>query len=160
MKSKIVTRKMATAIRQDLKRRKKIVVFTNGCFDVIHSGHAVYLDRARKLGDFLIVGLNTDKSVRRLKGKNRPIMSFRDRALLLSYLLPVDLVVGFGEDTPLNLINHLKPDILAKGADYRVSEIVGAPQVKSWGGRVVRIPLIKGRSTSQIIKKLNPGEFG
>ncbi len=160
MKSKIVTRKMATAIRQDLKRRKKIVVFTNGCFDVIHSGHAVYLDRARKLGDFLIIGLNTDKSVRRLKGKNRPIMSFRDRALLLSYLLPVDLVVGFGEDTPLNLINHLKPDILAKGADYRVSEIVGAPQVKSWGGRVVRIPLIKGRSTSQIIKKLNPGEFG
>ncbi|UCC78383.1 MAG: D-glycero-beta-D-manno-heptose 1-phosphate adenylyltransferase [Candidatus Zixiibacteriota bacterium] len=159
MKSKIVSRKMAVAIRENLKRRKKVVVFTNGCFDIIHSGHAVYLDRARRLGDFLIVGLNTDKSVRRLKGKNRPIISFRERALLLSYLSPVDLVVGFGDDTPLNLINHLKPDILAKGADYRISEIVGAPEVKSWGGRVVRIPLVKGRSTSQIIKMLNPIDF-
>lgn len=155
MKSKIVSRKEALTIRENLKRRKKVVVFTNGCFDIIHSGHAVYLDRARRMGDFLIIGLNTDKSVRRLKGKNRPVMDFRDRALLLSYLSPVDLVVGFGDDTPLKLINTLKPDILAKGADYRASEIVGASEVRSWGGRVVRIPLVKGRSTSQIIKKLD-----
>lgn len=155
MKSKIVSRKEALTIRESLRRRKKTVVFTNGCFDIIHSGHAVYLDRARRMGDFLIIGLNTDKSVRRLKGKNRPIMGFRDRALLLSYLSPVDLVVGFGDETPLKLINVLKPDILVKGADYRISEIVGAPEVKSWGGRVVRIPLVKGRSTSQIIKKLD-----
>jgi D-beta-D-heptose 7-phosphate kinase/D-beta-D-heptose 1-phosphate adenosyltransferase len=154
MKSKIVSQKKAAAIRAALKRKGKKVVFTNGCFDIIHSGHAVYLDRARQKGDFLIVGLNTDKSVARLKGKNRPVMSFRERALLLSYLSPVDLVVGFGDDTPLNLIMNLKPDILVKGADYRISEIVGAVEVKDWGGRVVRIPLVKGRSTSRILDRL------
>ncbi len=154
MKSKIVSQKKAVSVRAALKKNSKIVVFTNGCFDIIHSGHAVYLDRARRKGDFLIVGLNTDKSVHRVKGKNRPIMSFRERALLLAYLSPVDLVVGFGEDTPLNLIKKLKPDILAKGADYRISEIVGASEVKSWGGQVCRISLVKGRSTSGIIRKL------
>ncbi|UCE67908.1 MAG: D-glycero-beta-D-manno-heptose 1-phosphate adenylyltransferase [Candidatus Zixiibacteriota bacterium] len=154
MKSKIVSQKKAVSVRAVLKKNKKIVVFTNGCFDVIHSGHAIYLDRARRKGDFLIVGLNTDKSVRRLKGKNRPVMSFRDRALLLAYLSPVDLVVGFGDDTPLNLIKKLRPDILVKGADYRISEIVGAAEVKSWGGQILRIPLVKGRSTSGIIRKL------
>lgn len=154
MKSKIVSQKKAVSIRAELKKNNKVVVFTNGCFDVIHSGHAVYLDRARRKGDFLIVGLNTDKSVRRLKGKNRPITSFRERALLLAYLSPVDLAVGFGDDTPLNLIKKLKPDILAKGADYRISDIVGAAEVKSWGGQVLRIPLVKGRSTSAILKKI------
>jgi D-beta-D-heptose 7-phosphate kinase/D-beta-D-heptose 1-phosphate adenosyltransferase len=154
MKSKIVSRKKAIAIRAELTRKNKVVVFTNGCFDIIHSGHAVYLDRARGKGDFLIVGLNTDESVRRLKGKNRPVMRFRERALLLSYLLPVDLVVGFGDDTPLGLIKKLKPDVLVKGADYRISEIVGASEVKSWGGTVFRIPLVKGRSTSGLLKKI------
>ena len=154
MNSKTVSQKKASAIREGLRRSKKSVVFTNGCFDIIHSGHAVYLDRARRLGDFLIVGLNTDKSVRRLKGNNRPIMSFRDRALLLSYLTPVDLVVGFGDDTPLNLIKKLRPDILVKGADYRISEIVGAREVKGWGGCVRRIQLVKDRSTSEIIRKM------
>jgi D-beta-D-heptose 7-phosphate kinase/D-beta-D-heptose 1-phosphate adenosyltransferase len=154
MKSKIVSQKKAASIRAALKRKGKTVVFTNGCFDIIHSGHAVYLDRARQKGDFLIVGLNTDKSVARLKGKNRPVMGFKERAHLLSYLSPVDLVVGFGDDTPLNLIKKLKPDILVKGADYRISEIVGAAEVKDWGGRVVRIPLVKGRSTSRILDRL------
>jgi D-beta-D-heptose 7-phosphate kinase/D-beta-D-heptose 1-phosphate adenosyltransferase len=135
------------SVRAALKRKGKTVVFTNGCFDIIHSGHAVYLDRARQKGDFLIVGLNTDKSVARLKGKNRPVMGFKERS-------PVDLVVGFGDDTPLNLIKKLKPDILVKGADYRISEIVGAAEVKDWGGRVVRIPLVKGRSTSRILDRL------
>jgi rfaE bifunctional protein nucleotidyltransferase chain/domain len=154
MKSKIVSQKKAVSIRAKLKKNNKIVVFANGCFDIIHSGHAVYLDRARRLGDFLIIGLNTDKSVNRLKGRNRPIMSFRERALLLAYLAPVDLVVGFGDDTPLNLIKKLEPDILAKGADYRISEIVGASEVKSQGGKVFRIPLVKGRSTSAILNNI------
>lgn len=155
MKSKLVSQKKALSVRKTLKRAGKKVVFTNGCFDIIHSGHAVYLDRAKGKGDFLIVGLNSDKSVSRLKGKNRPVMAFKERALLLSYLLPVDLVVGFGDDTPLNLIKRLKPDILVKGADYRISEIVGAAEVNSWGGRVIRIPLVKGRSTSRILSRLD-----
>ena len=154
MKSKIVSLEKALAIRAELRRKGKVVVFTNGCFDLIHSGHAVYLDRARSKGDFLIVGLNTDKSVRRIKGRNRPVIGFRDRALLLAYLMPVDLIVGFGDDTPLKLIKKLKPDILAKGADYKISDIVGASEVKEYGGHVYRIPLVKGRSTSRILEKL------
>jgi len=154
MKSKLLSQKEAVPFRAALKRKGKTVVFTNGCFDIIHSGHAVYLDRARQKGDFLIVGLNTDKSVRRLKGINRPVMSFRERALLLSYLRPVDMVVGFGDDTPLRLIKKLRPDILVKGADYQVSEIVGANEVRDWGGTVVRIPLVQGRSTSRILDRL------
>ena len=117
MKGKIVPLRTAFAVREQMRSKRKKVVFTNGCFDVLHSGHAVFLDRARKKGDFLIVGLNRDKSVTRLKGKGRPINGFRDRALLLAYLAPVDLVVGFGDDTPLNLIKKLKPDILVKGAE-------------------------------------------
>jgi len=154
MKSKLVPQKEAVSIRDALKRKGKTVVFTNGCFDIIHSGHAVYLDRARQKGDFLIVGLNTDKSVRRLKGGNRPVMGFKERALLLSYLRPVDMVVGFGDDTPLRLIVKLRPDILVKGADYRISEIVGAAEVRGWGGKVARIPLVQGRSTSRILDRL------
>ncbi len=154
MKSKIVTPKEALSIREKLRRRGKRVVFTNGCFDIIHSGHAVYLDRAKKRGDFLIVGLNRDDSVRRLKGMNRPIMKFAERALLLSYLTPVDLVVGFGDDTPLKLIKSLKPDVLAKGADYKIVEIVGAKEVVRLGGKVVRIPLVRGKSTSSILSRM------
>ena len=154
MNNKIVSQKKALSIREGLRKKRKKVVFTNGCFDIIHSGHAAYLDYARKKGDFLIVGLNTDKSVRRIKGPGRPIVGFKDRALLLAYLTPVDLIVGFGDDTPLNLIKKIKPDILAKGADYRISEIVGAAEVMQYGGRVFRIPLLKGRSTSRILALL------
>jgi len=154
MRSKIVTQAAALEIRGKLRKQKKKVVFTNGCFDLIHAGHALYLDAARKLGDFLIVGLNSDPSVRRIKGVNRPVLSFRDRALLLSYLTPVDLVVGFGDDTPFKIIKRLSPDILVKGADYRISEIVGADLVKKGGGKVVTIPLVKGKSTSAIVEKL------
>ena len=156
MNHKIVSQKEAVSIRERLKRKKKTVVFTNGCFDILHSGHAIYLDHARQAGDFLIVGLNKDQSVRRLKGGNRPVMAFKERALLLAYLVPVDLVVGFNDDTPLNLIRKIKPDILVKGADYKISEIVGAKEVLESGGQVKRIPLVKGRSTSDIIAKL-PG---
>ena len=154
MKSKIVTQSQAAAIRKRLYRQGKKVVFTNGCFDIIHSGHARFLASAKRLGDFLIVGLNTDKSVRRLKGKGRPIMPFSERAILLSFLIPVDLIVGFSDDTPARIINLLRPDVLVKGADYHLVEIVGANEVRSWGGVVKRIPLVKGKSTSKIIRQL------
>ena len=154
MKSKLVSPTQAVILRRKFKRQNKKVVFTNGCFDIIHAGHARYLAAAKKLGDILIVGLNRDSSVRRLKGKNRPIMPFRDRALLLSFLTPVDLVIGFEDDTPTALINLLCPDILVKGADYKIDEIVGAKEVKSWGGIVKRIPLTKGKSTSLILDRL------
>ncbi len=154
MNSRIVTQAEAAAIRERLRRQGKKVVFTNGCFDLIHAGHATYLDAARKLGDYLIVGLNFDDSVRRLKGKNRPLLKFRERALLLSYLIPVDLVVGFGDETPIKLIKKIRPDILVKGADYKISEIVGAKEVQSWGGKVKTIPLMRGKSTSRIINNL------
>jgi rfaE bifunctional protein nucleotidyltransferase chain/domain len=158
MSSRIVTQAEAVRIRQRLKRRGKKVVFTNGCFDLIHAGHALYLDAARKLGDYLIVGVNLDISVRRLKGKGRPLLRFRERALLLSYLSPVDLVVGFGEDTPLRLIKKIRPDILVKGADYKISEIVGAEEVKRRGGKVETVPLMRGKSTSRIVEKLLAGK--
>jgi rfaE bifunctional protein nucleotidyltransferase chain/domain len=154
MKTKLVSACRAADIIRKLRRLGKKVVFTNGCFDVIHAGHARYLDKAGKFGDFLVIGLNSDDSVRRLKGKGRPIMPFKDRALLLSYLTPVDLVVGFKEDTPAKLINLLHPDILVKGADYRINEIVGAREVRAWGGVVRRIPLVKGKSSSTIIARL------
>lgn len=154
MNSRIVTQARAVKIRERLRRQGKKVVFTNGCFDLIHAGHAVYLDAARKLGDYLIVGVNLDDSVRRLKGKGRPVLKFKERALLLSYLIPVDLVVGFGDDTPLRLIKKIRPDILVKGADYKISEIVGAKEVQSWGGKVKTIPLMRGKSTSKIVDNL------
>jgi D-beta-D-heptose 7-phosphate kinase/D-beta-D-heptose 1-phosphate adenosyltransferase len=154
MKTKIVNRDKALIIRKKLARQGKKVVFTNGCFDLLHAGHASYLDKARHLGDFLIIGLNSDSSVCRLKGPGRPIMPYSDRALLLSYLIPVDLVVAFGEDTPEKLINFIRPDILVKGADYKKSEIVGAREVQSWGGVVKRIPLVKGKSSSNLIALL------
>ena len=155
--SKIVTQAEAVRISRRLKRRRQKIVFTNGCFDLVHSGHAVYLQKAREKGDFLIVGLNRDDSVRRLKGRGRPILKFRERAILLAYLIPVDLVVGFGEETPLRLIKKLKPDILVKGADYDISEIVGADEVLGRGGKVVRIPLVRGRSTTRLVDRLLRG---
>jgi D-beta-D-heptose 7-phosphate kinase/D-beta-D-heptose 1-phosphate adenosyltransferase len=154
MKSKLFTQARAAAARHRLRQQSKKVVFTNGCFDIIHAGHASFLDAAKKFGDYLIVGLNRDKSVRRLKGKGRPIMPFSDRALLLSYLEPVDMVVGFSDATPLRLINLLRPDVLVKGADYRLDEIVGAAEVIRWGGRIERVPLVRGKSTSKLLRQL------
>jgi len=137
-----------------LRRAGKTIVFTNGVFDILHYGHIDYLTKAKRLGDILIVGLNTDASVRKFKGKNRPIQNERDRARILDSLKPVDYVVLFSEETPERLIRKVRPDILVKGADYKISEIVGAEFVKSYGGKVKRIPLQKGRSTSGIIKML------
>jgi len=130
------------------------VVFTNGCFDILHVGHVAYLKRARELGDVLVVGLNSDSSVRDIKGKLRPINKEADRAIVLSALYFVDFVTIFDGATPERLIRAVKPDILVKGADWKAEEIVGADFVKSYGGRVVRIPFIKGYSTTSVIDKI------
>lgn len=130
------------------------IVFTNGCFDLLHAGHVTYLEAARKLGDRLVLGLNTDRSVRALKGESRPIIQEQDRARVLAALEAVDAVILFDEDTPLKLIAAVKPDILAKGSDYREDEVVGGTEVKSWGGKVALVDLVPGRSSSNIIQKL------
>ncbi|MBU8933593.1 MAG: D-glycero-beta-D-manno-heptose 1-phosphate adenylyltransferase [candidate division Zixibacteria bacterium] len=148
----LIPRSRVASVIAGLKRKRHTIVFTNGVFDILHRGHVEYLARAKKLGDILIVGLNSDASVRRLKGQSRPLQRQQDRAAILLALRAVDYVVVFGEDTPDKLIQSVKPDILAKGADYKLSEIVGAEFVKSYGGKVRRIRLTKGQSTSRIIK--------
>jgi D-beta-D-heptose 7-phosphate kinase/D-beta-D-heptose 1-phosphate adenosyltransferase len=142
-----------TALVRRLRRRKQRLVFTNGVFDILHRGHVEYLARARSFGDVLIVGLNSDASSRRLKGAGRPIQKLADRAAVLLALEAVDYVIAFGEDTPERLIGLVRPDVLVKGADYRLHEIVGADLVKSYGGRICRVPLVKGRSTSSILRR-------
>ncbi len=134
--------------------RSCYVVFTNGVFDLIHYGHLKLLEDCKIMGTVLIVGMNSDASVKKIKGPKRPIMPYKDRSKLLAALKPVDYVVSFGEETPLKLIKKLKPDVLVKGADYKLEEIVGAKEVKEWGGRVKRVKLLPGRSTSELIKKI------
>lgn len=138
------------AIKDEQKKGKRIV-FTNGCFDILHRGHVTYLNQARDLGDLLIVGINSDESVKRLKGPERPVNMLEDRAYVLSALKSVDYVIPFEEDTPLNLINLIMPDILVKGGDYTIDRIVGAQEVLAHGGRVEIIPFVPGKSTSAII---------
>jgi len=138
----------------ELKKESKKIVFTNGCFDIIHAGHISYLNEAKALGDILIVGLNSDESVRRLKGADRPVVNERDRAYVLANLKPVDYVVMFDEDTPYELIKKIKPDILVKGADYAGKNVAGRDIVESSGGKTVLINFIEGKSTSEIIKKI------
>lgn len=132
------------------------VVFTNGCFDLLHSGHVTYLEQARKLGQRLIIGLNTDRSVSALKGPSRPVIHEADRARVLAALESVDAVILFEEDTPLRLISGIRPDVLVKGSDYSEDQVVGGTEVKSWGGRVALVDIVPGRSTSRIIGKLVP----
>ena len=131
----------------------KIVVFTNGCFDLLHSGHVTLLEIASGEGDLLIVGLNSDSSVTRLKGEGRPVQSEAERAEALLEIEAVNVVTIFSEDTPLELIDSIKPDVLVKGGDYSSDEIVGADIVLSRGGEVVRVPLLEGISTTRIIKE-------
>ena len=138
------------AIKSEQRKGKKIV-FTNGCFDILHRGHVTYLNQARDLGDLLIVGINSDESVKRLKGQERPVNMLEDRAYVLSALKSVDYVIPFEEDTPLNLINLIMPDILVKGGDYTIDRIIGAQEVLAHGGRVEIIPFVPGKSTSAII---------
>jgi D-beta-D-heptose 7-phosphate kinase/D-beta-D-heptose 1-phosphate adenosyltransferase len=155
---KIKTLSKARALVARLKKKGKKIVFTNGCFDLLHFGHVSYLRRARALGDFLIVGLNSDDSVRRLKGKQRPFNSQKDRAEILSELSSVDCVTIFREDTPLRLLKSLKPHILVKGSDWSRNEIVGREVVESYGGEVKRISLIPGRSTTRLIRRSKQAE--
>lgn len=134
--------------------REQRVVFTNGCFDLLHRGHVEYLTAARGLGDLLVVGLNADDSVRRLKGPGRPVNPAEDRAVVLAGLEAVDHVVVFEEDTPLELITALLPDVLVKGGDYSLETIVGAREVIEAGGEVVVAPLLPGRSTTTILSRV------
>ena len=144
----------ASQIVLQFKKDNRKVVFTNGCFDIIHRAHVELLEYARSLGDLLIVGLNSDESVRRLKGPDRPIFRLADRAKVLTSLRPVDMVVPFSQDTPLLLIKTLKPDIIVKGGDYTEESVVGAELVRSWGGVVKIFNFIEGYSTTKIIEKL------
>jgi D-beta-D-heptose 7-phosphate kinase/D-beta-D-heptose 1-phosphate adenosyltransferase len=141
----------ATAWRASVRGR---VVFTNGVFDLLHPGHVDILTSARARGDAMIVGVNTDASVKRLKGPTRPIRSEAERVYVLAALEAVDCVVLFDQDTPLELVRALRPDVIVKGGDYSEETIVGAKEVRSWGGDVVVIPLTPGQSTTSIIEKL------
>ncbi len=148
---KICTQAELLPLLEQLRNSGKRVVFTNGCFDILHAGHVKYLERARSLGDCLVLGLNTDASVRRLKGPSRPLVAERDRALILASLRFVDYVVLFDDDTPLRLIECLRPHVLVKGADYSRERVVGHELVESWGGRVELIDFVEGRSTTKLI---------
>jgi|APTNR8051073442_1049403.scaffolds.fasta_scaffold69652_2 rfaE bifunctional protein nucleotidyltransferase chain/domain len=136
------------------RRSGKKIVFTNGCYDLIHAGHVLFLTQARTFGDFLAVGINSDASVRRLKGPSRPILPAAERKLLLENLKPVDCVITFPEDTPANLIRKIQPDVLIKGGDWSTGTIVGADTVRARGGKVISGLFVKGRSTSAIIDKI------
>jgi len=150
----IISRDEIGKVCQKLREEGKKIVFTNGCFDIIHIGHIKYLTEAKKLGDVLVVGLNSDDSVKRLKGESRPVTPQSERAEILDSLKPVDYVVIFEEDTPLELIRIVKPDFLVKGGDYKPENIVGADFVTQNGGKVVVIPYVFGKSTTKLIERL------
>lgn len=152
IRSKIVT---LTELTQKLQHREgETIVFTNGCFDIIHRGHVDYLSRARDLGTKLVLGLNSDASVRRLKGESRPIVDQQSRAFVLAGFQFIDYVVIFEEDTPFNLISTIQPDILVKGGDYKIENIVGHDIVEAHGGQVMTIPFVEGFSTTNIVNKM------
>ena len=157
---KIVPRSAARALFAKLRAEGRRIVFTNGCFDILHAGHAQYLRRAAALGDVLVVGLNSDASVRRLKGEGRPVQRQRDRAYLLASLACVSFVVVFPEDTPAKLIEAVVPHVLVKGADWKGKEIVGGAFVRSHGGAVKTIRFLPGRSTTSIIARAKDGGGG
>ncbi len=151
---KVVSLPELLEVRRRLKKEGKRVVFTNGCFDILHRGHVDYLMKARAMGDVLVVGLNTDASVRNLKGQDRPIVEQDDRAHVLASLQAVDFVCFFEEDTPIEIIRALIPDVLVKGADWAVTEVVGKDIVEQAGGSVQTIEFLPNRSTSGLIRKI------
>ncbi|MFD2246669.1 D-glycero-beta-D-manno-heptose 1-phosphate adenylyltransferase [Pontibacter ruber] len=151
---KIYTLPQLQARLQEWRNQGQKVVFTNGCFDLLHLGHVDYLEKARQNGDKLVVGLNTDASISRIKGPSRPLQDEMSRARVMASLLFVDAVVLFDSDTPLQLIEALQPDVLVKGDDYTVEQIVGHEVVLARGGQVKTVPLVKGYSTSNIVKKI------
>jgi len=154
MPSKIESLESMAERARNLRQSGKKVVFTNGCYDILHPGHIELLSKARGLGDVLVVAINTDDSVRRLKGPGRPIFDEAERAELLSAFEMVDFVCTFSEDTPLEAILKIRPDVLVKGADWGIDEIVGGAEVESWGGKVVAVPLVSGKSTTGIVERV------
>jgi len=150
----VVSEDQLEILLKDAKQRGEKIVFTNGCFDILHAGHVAYLEEARKLGDRLVVAVNSDASVKKLKGEGRPINLGDDRMLVLSKLASVDWVLGFVDNTPERLLKKLKPDVLAKGGDYTANQVVGAPIVKGYGGEVKVLSLLDHRSTTAIVKKI------
>ncbi len=149
----VVDRQKLPQILEGLRKNKK-VVFTNGCFDLLHVGHIRYLQQAKNQGDILVVALNTDKSVQKLKGPSRPLQNESDRAEIMAALACVDFATLFGEDTPLEIIQELSPDVLVKGGDYKIPEIVGSDYVLSRGGEVKSLQFVEGKSTTNIVNKL------
>ena len=152
--SKIFDLDKLTRLRNSWRKKGQTVVFTNGCFDILHAGHIKYLEAASQLGDHLIVALNDDDSVKRLKGEERPINVLNSRLYIVASLRCVDAVCSFSEDTPLDVIEALKPDILVKGGDYKPENVVGAEEVRSWGGRVEIIPFVEGYSTTKLESRI------
>jgi len=152
-KEKIKSFSEISQIANSLRNSKKIV-FTNGCFDILHCGHITYLYEAKKLGDILIIGLNSDNSIKRIKGEKRPIVPQEERAFLLSALEMVDYVTIFDHDTPYELIQIIKPHVLVKGGDWLIDNIVGKDIVESYGGKILNIPFVEGKSTTNIIERI------
>ncbi|HPY96465.1 MAG TPA: D-glycero-beta-D-manno-heptose 1-phosphate adenylyltransferase [Candidatus Cloacimonadota bacterium] len=151
-KEKIKSLEELVQLRHTFSNQK--VVFTNGCFDIIHAGHVLYLEEAKKCGDILILGLNSDASVKRLKGNSRPINNQTDRAIVLAGLSSVDYVVIFDQDDPYDLISAIQPDVLVKGGDWKIEQIIGSDIVKRRGGEVLSLSFIEGKSTTKIIDKV------
>ncbi len=154
MNPKLYSQHTIFQIVNRLRKRRKKIVFTNGCFDILHAGHVEYLERAKRFGDVLILGLNSDRSTKRLKGSGRPINSQKDRARVLAGLACIDYITIFNEETPLKLIKKIRPNVLVKGSDWKIKSIAGSSDVLGWGGKVKRIRFLKGRSTTGILKKL------
>ena len=154
----IISRDRLEEYSEKLKSEGRKIVFTNGCFDILHRGHAEYLKQAKELGDVLIVAVNSDDSVRRLKGPGRPVNNQADRAFMLSMLKPVDDVTVFEEDTPYNVISVIKPDVLVKGGDWKEEDIVGSDIVKSGGGTVISLGFVDNYSTTSLINRIGNSE--
>ena len=152
--NKILDRSTLKNKLEALRKEGKKIAFTNGCFDILHVGHVRYLREAKKAGDILVLALNSDSSVRAIKGEERPLVSEEERAEVIAALEFIDFVTIFPELTPLELINYLKPDILIKGGDWPEDKVVGREEVKKWGGRVVIIPEVEGKSTTNIVEKI------
>ena len=152
-KSKILSPQALARVLAHARKNGQRVVYTNGCYDILHTGHVTLLENARRLGDVLVVALNADASVRRLKGPSRPINGLKDRLQVMAAVESVDYVTWFTEDTPLKSILKLHPDVLVKGGDWKIPQIIGAREVLDWGGKVYSLKLVPGRSTTRIIEK-------
>lgn len=154
MKNKRISINNIKKLAKKYKVQGKKIVFTNGCFDLIHEGHIRYLDKAKKLGDILIVGINSDKSVRKIKGGGRPILNEKERVIILSSLEMIDYIIVFNEDDPIELIKKIQPQYHVKGGDYKPKDLKETKTVEKYNGKIVIIPFVKGKSTTNIINKI------